>query len=565
MTKILLVEDDGQIAAYLGELLRAEGFDTQIAGSKKEAGECLLAQAFDLVLLDVSLPDGNGFSICAEIKKEYEIPVIFLTASGDEYSVVAGLDMGADDYIAKPFRPRELISRIRSVLRRCKKEQRILSCGDLRVNVSSATVTKGEKELFLSALEYRLLLLLLQNKGQILTRNQLLEEIWDASGEYVNDNTLSVYMKRLREKIEENPQSPRLLHTIRGIGYRMEDRQSNKKGKNYMRPEYHKLIMADSMLAAAALIVLFVWGWQAAVCILFSALVLSGVFVSEIRRREAQASSLSDEIDRILYGEEHWNLDEYSEGELAILQDKVRKLVIRLREQADQLQKEKNFQAEMMADISHQLKTPLTAMRLMISSIRKLEGSGEDEVRQRARRLTEMQQLVDRVDSLVVVLLKMAKLDSGTAILQKEKISIKDLILHSAEPLAISMDLHGVKLCLNGNDTDSFLGDFRWSAEAITNILKNGIEHMENGGNLCVSWRETSVYSEIVITDEGSGISDEELPHIFERFYRGKTARHSGFGIGMAMAQSIFAKQNGTIKAQNREEGGAKFVIHVCK
>lgn len=224
MTKILLVEDDGQIAAYLGELLRAEGFDTQIAGSKKEAGECLLIQAFDLVLLDVSLPDGNGFSICAEIKKEYEIPVIFLTASGDEYSVVAGLDMGADDYIAKPFRPRELISRIRSVLRRCKKEQRILSCGDLKVNVSSATVTKGEKELFLSALEYRLLLILLQNKGQILTRNQLLEEIWDASGEYVNDNTLSVYMKRLREKIEENPQSPRLLHTIRGIGYRMENR-----------------------------------------------------------------------------------------------------------------------------------------------------------------------------------------------------------------------------------------------------------------------------------------------------------------------------------------------------
>lgn len=224
MTKILLVEDDGQIASYLGELLRAEGFDTQIAGSKKEASECLLIQAFDLVLLDVSLPDGNGFSICAEIKKEYEIPVIFLTASGDEYSVVAGLDMGADDYIAKPFRPRELISRIRSVLRRCKKEQRILSCGYLKVNVSSATVTKGEKELFLSALEYRLLLLLLQNKGQILTRNQLLEEIWDASGEYVNDNTLSVYMKRLREKIEENPQSPRLLHTIRGIGYRMENR-----------------------------------------------------------------------------------------------------------------------------------------------------------------------------------------------------------------------------------------------------------------------------------------------------------------------------------------------------
>ena len=124
---------------------------------------------------------------------------------------------------------------------------------------------------------------------------------------------------------------------------------------------------------------------------------------------------------------------------------------------------------------------------------------------------------------------------------------------------------YNVKLCLNGNDTDSFFGDFGWSAEAITNILKNGIEHMENGGNLYVSWSEKSVYSEIEIEDEGNGISDEELPHIFERFYRGKTARHSGFGIGMAMAQSIFAKQNGTIKAQNREEGGAKFVIHVRK
>jgi len=220
MTKILLVEDDGQIASYLGELLRAEGFDTQIAGSKKEASECLLIQAFDLVLLDVSLPDGNGFSICAEIKKEYEIPVIFLTASGDEYSTVTGLDMGADDYISKPFRPRELISRMKGVLRRCGRTQAVLELGDVRVDTLGGTVTKNGQEIILSALEYRLLLIFINNKGIVLTRNKLLEEIWDAAGEYVNDNTLTVYIKRLRQKIEDDPQEPVLIRTVRGMGYR---------------------------------------------------------------------------------------------------------------------------------------------------------------------------------------------------------------------------------------------------------------------------------------------------------------------------------------------------------
>ena len=220
---VLIIEDDLAIRSGLEYFLKEEGFNVITKENGISGIECI-NNDIELVLLDINLPDIDGYEVFKKIKKIKDIPIIFLTANDLEVSIVRGLDMGADDYIAKPFRPRELISRIRSVLRRCKKEQRILSCGDLRVNVSSATVTKGEKELFLSALEYRLLLLLLQNKGQILTRNQLLEEIWDASGEYVNDNTLSVYMKRLREKIEENPQSPRLLHTIRGIGYRMEDR-----------------------------------------------------------------------------------------------------------------------------------------------------------------------------------------------------------------------------------------------------------------------------------------------------------------------------------------------------
>ena len=224
MAKILLVEDDETIVRTLKDFLHTEGFAVENTDGQKKALELLEGSEYDLVLLDVSLNEGNGFSLCSAIKKERQLPVIFLTASGDEFSVVTGLDLGADDYIAKPFRPRELVSRINSVLRRCGKGQKLFDIDDIRVDLDKGVVYKNGQDLYLSALEYRLLLAFINSEGRLLTRSRLLEEIWDASGEYVNDNTLSVYMKRLREKIEENPQSPRLLHTIRGIGYRMENR-----------------------------------------------------------------------------------------------------------------------------------------------------------------------------------------------------------------------------------------------------------------------------------------------------------------------------------------------------
>ena len=224
MAKILLVEDDETIVRTLKDFLHTEGFTVENTDGQKKALELLEGSEYDLVLLDVSLNEGNGFSLCSAIKKERQLPVIFLTASGDEFSVVTGLDLGADDYIAKPFRPRELVSRINSVLRRCGKSQKLFDIDDIRVDLDKGVVYKNGQDLYLSALEYRLLLAFINSEGRLLTRSRLLEEIWDASGEYVNDNTLSVYMKRLREKIEENPQSPRLLHTIRGIGYRMENR-----------------------------------------------------------------------------------------------------------------------------------------------------------------------------------------------------------------------------------------------------------------------------------------------------------------------------------------------------
>lgn len=222
MTKILLVEDDKEIVKYLSEFLVKEGFAVDTFSGQQAVLEYLeqKSEDIDLILLDVALADGNGFAVCAAVKAQTDIPVIFLTASGDEYSTVTGLDLGADDYIGKPFRPRELISRIRSVLRRSGRSQTILEYADIRVDTLAGTVWKDGQEILLSALEYRLLLIFMTNIGIVLTRNKLLDEIWDVAGEFVNDNTLTVYIKRLREKVETDPANPQIIQTIRGRGYR---------------------------------------------------------------------------------------------------------------------------------------------------------------------------------------------------------------------------------------------------------------------------------------------------------------------------------------------------------
>lgn len=223
MKRIFLVEDDKAISRNLILLLRSEGFTVTLASSQAEALAVLEENRFDLALVDLFLPDGNGFTVCTEIKETQDIPVIFLTASGDEASVVTGLNMGADDYITKPFRPRELIARIKSALRRSGHSPSAFELCGLHVDTSSGVVKKNGSEVFLSALEYRLLLVFISNPQSIITRDRLLNELWDAAGEFVNNNTLTVYIKRLREKVEDDPADPKIILTVRGTGYRLGD------------------------------------------------------------------------------------------------------------------------------------------------------------------------------------------------------------------------------------------------------------------------------------------------------------------------------------------------------
>ena len=223
--KLFVLEDDAAIGMGLSYSLKNEGYDVTVAKNIKSAYEILNKETFSLYILDLTLPDGSGYDVCREIKKSGDFPVIFLTAYDDEVNVVMGLELGADDYISKPFRVKELLARIKSVLRRYSKDSPdgVVSVGSIKVNTNEAKVYKNGAEIILTAMEYKLLLIFINNRGKVLSRQRLLEDIWDVAGDFVNDNTLTVYIKRLRDKIEEDPAKPAVIKTVRGLGYIVDD------------------------------------------------------------------------------------------------------------------------------------------------------------------------------------------------------------------------------------------------------------------------------------------------------------------------------------------------------
>lgn len=222
---IFLLEDDDAIGMGLTYSLENEGYNVTLAKTVKNAFEIIDKTEFSLYILDLTLPDGSGYDVCKKIKMQGDLPVIFLTAFDDEVNVVMGFDLGADDYISKPFRLKELTARIKSVLRRYNKDSAdgIIKIKNLAINTNEAKVYKNNAEIILTAMEYRLLLILLNNRGIVLSRNQLLENIWDIDGAFVEDNTLTVYIKRLRDKIEDCPTNPEFIKTVRGLGYVIEN------------------------------------------------------------------------------------------------------------------------------------------------------------------------------------------------------------------------------------------------------------------------------------------------------------------------------------------------------
>ena len=223
--EVFLLEDDAAIGMGLSYALENEGYKTTLTKTVSEALKLVEEKAFSLYILDLTLPDGSGYDVCKAIRQKTDAPVLFLTAYDDEVNVVMGLVLGADDYISKPFRIKELLARMKSVLRRCKIDNPdgCVRIKNLEIRTGEAKVFKDGKEIILTAMEYRLLLILLNNRGHILSRTALLENIWDVAGDFVNDNTLTVYIKRLRDKIEDEPENPSIIRTVRGMGYVIEN------------------------------------------------------------------------------------------------------------------------------------------------------------------------------------------------------------------------------------------------------------------------------------------------------------------------------------------------------
>ena len=233
MRNILMVEDDSTIAFAVKYAVEQEGFNLDIAENLENAKKIVNSKEYDLILLDVMLPDGNGYEFLKQLREHDEdTPVIFLTACDEEVNIVMGLDIGADDYITKPFRVRELISRINAILRRKGKSQdnnkKILKFKDISIHTLEARVFKNNEEIFLTSAEYKLLLILIQNKNMVLSRVQILEKLWDVTYDFINDNTLSVYIKRLREKIEDDSSKPQYILTVRGLGYKWNGSDDNE-------------------------------------------------------------------------------------------------------------------------------------------------------------------------------------------------------------------------------------------------------------------------------------------------------------------------------------------------
>ena len=325
-------------------------------------------------------------------------------------------------------------------------------------------------------------------------------------------------------------------------------------------PELKRELLIDLAITIVAALIGFLIRPICGILALAVGLLLSGAHIAFAVQRYHQMEALAQRLDRILHGQDRVLIEDAAEGELSILNSELQKMTTRLQEQASQLSEDKQQLTDAIQDIFHQIRTPLTSMNLLVSML----GEEDMPYDRRLSMTRELRRQLERVQWLVETLLKLSKIDAGTAQFRSEPVSVAELIKKAAQPLRIPMELREQNFNVQTAD-ESFTGDLNWTAEALGNILKNCMEHTPVGGTITVTAEETVLFTEIVVEDNGPGISKEDLPYLFDRFYKGAGSSDDSVGIGLALSRSIIAAQNGTIKAENAPTGGARFTIRFYK
>lgn len=325
----------------------------------------------------------------------------------------------------------------------------------------------------------------------------------------------------------------------------------------FRNPELKKHLLTQALLSLILVIIAFYRDSITGGLVLFTSAIFILLNLRFTFKRYRVIAKLTEEIDEVLHKDVFRPISMYEEGELSILGTQIHKMNKKLEEQQSALLHDKVYLSESLADISHQIRTPLTALNLTCDLL--LEENLEP--KRRKSLVKEQMKLLDQIDWLISALLKIAKLDSHTAKMAKEKVQVKDLLRRATEPLGITMEIKEQELKINQTGEESYIGDIYWSAEALLNILKNSVEHTQMGGIISIDVSENVLFTEIIIKDNGDGIDKEDLPRLFERFYKGKSSSQTSVGIGLALARMIITQQGGTIKAENNLDKGAKFTI----
>lgn len=313
-------------------------------------------------------------------------------------------------------------------------------------------------------------------------------------------------------------------------------------------------------ISAVTVILGFLQGVGSGILSLASSLAFGILFFVFTRARYQSIAHVSEQIDLVLHNAERLYISELEEGELSILESEITKMTLRIREQNDALKREKEHLADSLADIAHQMRTPLTSAHLILSLLEKNPDENERKIL-----LREAEELFAQMEWLMESLLKLSRLDAGIVSFERVLVDVDALIHTAVRPLLISMELHDISLHMDVPDGMTVLGDKGYLQEALLNILKNCIQSIDGGGRIEIICKDTLLFSEIVIHDSGKGFSKEDLPHLFERFYRGKNDGAAGYGIGLALCKRIITQQGGTITAKNHPRGGAVFCIRFAK